>query len=103
MLGTEEPGGGRLAPWRAPSFGKALSDLAIIESRILRMRSGPSGSHASHQEGDPVHDPDRLQGRSVAIIGGCGHIGLPLGVKLALAGASTRLIDVNQLAVDQVN
>ena len=50
-----------------------------------------------------MHDPDRLQGRSVAIIGGCGHIGLPLGVKLALAGASTRLIDVNQVAVDQVN
>jgi UDP-N-acetyl-D-mannosaminuronic acid dehydrogenase len=50
-----------------------------------------------------VDDPDRLQGRSVAIIGGCGHIGLPLGVKLALAGASTRLIDINQTAVDLVN
>lgn len=44
-----------------------------------------------------------LQGRSVAIVGGCGHVGLPLGVKLALAGASTRLVDVNQCSVDRVN
>jgi UDP-N-acetyl-D-mannosaminuronic acid dehydrogenase len=48
-------------------------------------------------------DRDRLHGKSVAIIGGCGHVGLPLGVKLALAGASTRLVDINQDAVDQVN
>jgi UDP-N-acetyl-D-mannosaminuronic acid dehydrogenase len=45
----------------------------------------------------------RLAGRSIAIIGGCGHVGLPLGVKLALAGASTRLVDVNQDSVDRVN
>ncbi len=50
-----------------------------------------------------MHDPDRLQGRSVAIIGACGHTGLRLGVKLALAGASTRLLDTNQVAVDPVN
>jgi UDP-N-acetyl-D-mannosaminuronic acid dehydrogenase len=46
---------------------------------------------------------ERLRGKSIAIIGGCGHVGLPLGVKLALAGAATRLVDVNQDAVDRVN
>jgi UDP-N-acetyl-D-mannosaminuronic acid dehydrogenase len=50
-----------------------------------------------------VSESDRLQGKFVAIIGGCGHVGLPLGVKLALAGASTRLVDINQDAVDSVN
>lgn len=50
-----------------------------------------------------MNDGDRLQGKSVAIIGGCGHVGLPLGVKLALAGAATRLVDINQDAVDVVN
>jgi UDP-N-acetyl-D-mannosaminuronic acid dehydrogenase len=48
-------------------------------------------------------DAERLHGKSVAIIGGCGHVGLPLGVKLAIAGATTRLVDVNQDAVDEVN
>ena len=39
----------------------------------------------------------------VAIIGGCGHVGLPLGVKFALAGAKTSLVDLNQKAVERVN
>ena len=44
-----------------------------------------------------------LSNKRVAIIGGCGHVGLPLGVKFALAGAKTWLVDLNQKAVDQVN
>jgi UDP-N-acetyl-D-mannosaminuronic acid dehydrogenase len=43
------------------------------------------------------------QNFKIAIIGGCGHVGLPLGVKFALTGAETVLIDINQQAVDQVN
>lgn len=39
----------------------------------------------------------------IAIIGGCGHVGLPLGVKLALAGWNTTLVDVNEKAVQAVN
>jgi UDP-N-acetyl-D-mannosaminuronic acid dehydrogenase len=46
---------------------------------------------------------DHLHGKSIAIIGGCGHVGLPLGVKFALAGATVRLVDINLDAVDQVN
>lgn len=39
----------------------------------------------------------------VAIIGGCGHAGLPLGIALALAGLKTVLYDVDQCAVDTIN
>jgi len=41
--------------------------------------------------------------KHVAIIGGCGHVGLPLGVKFALSGLSTTLVDVNEKAVERVN
>jgi len=44
-----------------------------------------------------------ISGRSVVIIGGCGHVGLPLGVKFALAGAKTTLVDIDQQAVEKVN
>ena len=39
----------------------------------------------------------------VVIVGGCGHVGLPLGVKFALAGFETVLVDINQNSVDTVN
>lgn len=46
---------------------------------------------------------DNLKAKKVAIIGGCGHVGLPLGVKCALAGAATYLIDISEKAVATVN
>jgi len=39
----------------------------------------------------------------VAIIGGCGHVGLPLGITLADRGRSTVLYDVSDSAVKLVN
>jgi UDP-N-acetyl-D-mannosaminuronic acid dehydrogenase len=39
----------------------------------------------------------------VAIVGGCGHVGLPLGIALAEAGLSVLLYDRDQAAVDCVN
>jgi len=44
-----------------------------------------------------------LSGKNIAIIGGCGHVGLPLGVKFALAGAQTSLIDISEAAVAEVS
>ncbi len=44
-----------------------------------------------------------MESRNVAIIGGCGHVGLPLGVSLANAGSQVCLVDLNQEAVDSVN
>ena len=40
---------------------------------------------------------------SVVIVGGCGHVGLPLGLAFASRGVSVVLYDLNQLAVDSVN
>lgn len=40
--------------------------------------------------------------KHVAIIGGCGHVGLPLGVRFATSGIKTTLVDINQSAVDTV-
>lgn len=46
---------------------------------------------------------NNLKDKKVAIIGGCGHVGLPLGVKFALAGAKTYLVDISEKAVSIVN
>jgi UDP-N-acetyl-D-mannosaminuronic acid dehydrogenase len=40
--------------------------------------------------------------RDVVIVGGCGHVGLPLGLVLADAGLSVTLFDVDSNAVDRV-
>lgn len=37
------------------------------------------------------------------IIGGCGHVGLPLGIMLSLQGHEVALIDINETAVKSVN
>lgn len=39
----------------------------------------------------------------LAIVGGCGHVGLPLGIALAEAGFSTYLYDIDRNRVDKVN
>jgi UDP-N-acetyl-D-mannosaminuronic acid dehydrogenase len=38
-----------------------------------------------------------------AIVGGCGHVGLPLGISLAAEGRNVLLYDIDELAVDTVN
>jgi len=40
---------------------------------------------------------------NICIIGGCGHIGLPLGIILAKAGHQVTLVDIDKEAVDLVN
>ena len=40
---------------------------------------------------------------NIVVVGGCGHVGLPLGVKLQEAGFNTSLVDIDQRAVDSVN
>jgi len=41
--------------------------------------------------------------KSISIIGGCGHVGIPLGLALAKAGFIVTLIDINKGAVNTVN
>ena len=40
--------------------------------------------------------------RDVVILGGCGHVGLPLGLALADAGLRVTLFDTNAAAVETV-
>jgi UDP-N-acetyl-D-mannosaminuronic acid dehydrogenase len=44
----------------------------------------------------------RRWGRQVTVLGGCGHVGLPLGLAFADAGVSVTLYDTNFSAVDRV-
>lgn len=44
-----------------------------------------------------------LKQKEIVVIGGCGHVGLPLGIKLELAGGKVSLIDLNEKAVGMVN
>ena len=39
----------------------------------------------------------------ICIIGGCGHVGLPLGLAFATRGQKVVLCDINQQSVDKVN
>jgi len=41
--------------------------------------------------------------RDVAVVGGCGHVGLPLGLAFAKRGLSVALYDVNEDSVAEVN
>jgi len=41
--------------------------------------------------------------RKICIIGGCGHVGIPLGLALAKRGFDTTLIDINVSSVEKVN
>ncbi len=46
---------------------------------------------------------DGLKNNQIVVIGGCGHVGLPLGIKLSLAGAAVTLVDINDRVIERVN
>lgn len=41
--------------------------------------------------------------KKICIIGGCGHVGIPLGLAFASKGLDVTLVDVNPRAVDNIN
>lgn len=41
--------------------------------------------------------------KKVSIIGGCGHVGIPLGIALASKGNEVKLVDINKQAIDSIN
>lgn len=41
--------------------------------------------------------------KCISIIGGCGHVGLPLGLAFAHKGNKVRLVDINKEAVEMIN
>ena len=46
--------------------------------------------------------PDQFD-RDVVIVGGCGHVGLPLALAFADRGANVGIYDISQASVDTVN
>src|SRR4051812_23535823 len=77
--------------------------------------SSPSTRRAANCRPAPAREPHRpVELRSqmcaqesfphdVAVIGGCGHVGLPLAIALADQGLSVRIYDVDAAAVGLVN
>lgn len=43
-----------------------------------------------------------MSGGGVAVVGGCGHVGLPLGLAFADAGLDVVLYDIDEAAIDKV-
>lgn len=41
--------------------------------------------------------------KKICIIGGCGHVGIPLGLAFASKGKDVALVDVNPMAVEAIN
>ena len=41
--------------------------------------------------------------QKITIVGGCGHVGIPLGIALSSVGHQVCLLDINQAIVDQIN
>lgn len=41
--------------------------------------------------------------KKISIIGGCGHVGIPLGIALSYKGNNVSLIDINKTAIDSIN
>jgi UDP-N-acetyl-D-mannosaminuronic acid dehydrogenase len=40
---------------------------------------------------------------NISVVGGCGHVGLPLSVSLALAGQEVIAFDISEKSVNLVN
>lgn len=41
--------------------------------------------------------------KTISIIGGCGHVGIPLGIALGYKGNNVKLVDINKNAIDSIN
>lgn len=44
-----------------------------------------------------------MQPKNISIVGGCGHVGIPLGLAFASKGFDVTLVDVNPAAVENIN
>src|SRR5437016_2222012 len=44
-----------------------------------------------------------LMHKSIVIVGGCGHVGLPLGLVFAGQGCDVTLLDIDTQKIDRIN
>src|ERR1035438_6929398 len=68
----------------------------------MRCSRGPGGLLFQPEVCTVTNLPDLLD-RDVVVIGGCGHVGLPLALAFADRGANVAIYDVSQSAVARVN
>jgi UDP-N-acetyl-D-mannosaminuronic acid dehydrogenase len=68
----------------------------VLNDRFAPPKRGPLFS---------LHFPtiDRQQDKAIAIVGGCGHVGLPLGLAFADRGKRVTLLDIDAAKVQLVN
>jgi UDP-N-acetyl-D-mannosaminuronic acid dehydrogenase len=65
--------------------------------------SSTTSSRARAPADNPARAVTEPFDRDVVVVGGCGHVGLPLGIALGQCGLRVTLYDTNQAAVDMVN
>src|SRR5690348_17035562 len=66
------------------------------------MLQGPGGRSYEPEVYAVTNLPDQVN-RDVVVIGGCGHVGLPLALAFADRGARVGIYDVSEIAVATVN
>src|SRR5690242_21753410 len=66
------------------------------------MLQGPGGVPYQPEVDAVTNSPDQVN-RDVVVIGGCGHVGLPLALAFADRGARVGSYDVSEAAVATVN
>ena len=81
----------RASSGRAPASGPAARSPGL----------GSTAGYAAPRVGSARRSA--LRTYDITIIGGCGHVGLPLGIALADTGSRIALYDLDQAAVDTVN
>lgn len=50
-----------------------------------------------------MNGSDLTTNRNLVVVGGCGHVGLPLGIVFAQMGLNVTLLDIDQSKIEQVN
>ena len=99
----DETGGGRGPTARSP--GRRLRPRPVARARLVT-RPGADRGRLPPLPFDPRGRRSRramTESFDVAIVGGCGHVGLPLGLAFASRGLRVALYDVNEVAVACVN
>ena len=77
---------------------------AFTNERIKKpMANEPHREAASDAESGIETAIETAIETDIVIVGGCGHVGLPLGIVMADAGLKVVLYDLNKAAVDLVN
>src|SRR5581483_899109 len=89
--------GPRLPRRSSPTGSLSRMPLKRFEWRRTRPR-GPSGWCSSRDEGQPMK---RIEGRVAVVTGAASGIGLAIADRLAAAGATVVMTDINEAALDQ--